>query len=87
MAEGAPLPYSPEAEEGGRPDAAATEEGSQKIDNAEGIVISYDDPPHKTSYQFTNCQTVFMNAFNAQGVKVQDCNINAPQFTCMSFLP
>ena len=81
------MPYSPETEEGGRPDAAVTEEGSQNFDNAaEGIVISYEDPPHRTSYRFTNCQTVFMNAFNAQGVKVQDCNNNAPQLTCMSYL-
>ena len=79
-----PSSYSPE--EGGRPDDAVTEEGSQKIDNAEGIVISYDDPLHRTSYQFNHCQTVFMNAFNAQGVKVQDCNNNAPQLTCMSYL-
>ena len=36
---------------------------------------------HKT-YHFQNCGTVYMDSFNARGVRMENCGNNVPQVTC-----
>ena len=72
------------------PDAHEIEDSVkiEEIDNAEDIVSDDDNPVNRT-YQFYNCQTVYMNSFNARGVKVKDSGNHFPQVTrtsCPLFL-
>lgn len=71
--------------EDGTTDTSETEDNrSEDTANAEDTV-SDDDRPHQMTYQFHNCQTIIMNAFNARGVKYENAGNNAPQVTCMCF--
>lgn len=74
----ASYPSLPDIEET-ESDASGTEEDSKSEET-----VSEDDRPQHMTYQFHNCQNVFMNAFNAQGVKVENAGNNAPQITCKS---
>lgn len=68
-------------------DTSGTEEDSKNKETA--VVedaVGDDERPQHTTYQFHNCANVFMNAFNAHGVKVENSGNNKPQFTCMSSL-
>ena len=70
---------------GGALGAPQTEEGDEieETDNAEDTLS--DNGPMNRTYQFYNCQTVYMNAFNNRGVKVKDSGNNIPQVTRMSY--
>ena len=63
---------------------------SKKIPDADSKdTISDDSPkarPRHMTYEFHNCQNVFMNSFNAEGIKVENAGNNTPQVTCMFFL-
>lgn len=63
------------------------EEGGkvEEVDDTEGVP-SDDNLPIDGKFQFVNCQSVsvYMNAFNTSGVKVEDCGNIFPQFTRMS---
>ena len=73
--------------EEGTTDTSETEEDSRSEDTANAEdTVSDDDRPQQMTYQFHNCQTIIMNAFNARGVKYENAGNNAPQVTCMSFL-
>ena len=68
-------------------DALEIEDASSKteeIDDAEDVV-SDDDPsrPINRTY-YINCQAVYTNSFNAQGVKIRDSGNYLPQVSCMS---
>lgn len=68
------------------PDAPEIEAGDKiEEDNAEDGIVSDGNGRINRTYQFYNCQAVYMNAFNARGVKVKDSGNNFPQVTCMSF--
>ena len=66
------------------PDALENDDGSKigKIDDAEDV-ISDDDRPINRTY-FINCQAVYTNSFNAQGVKVRDSGNLIPKVSCIS---
>ena len=53
----------------------------EEIDDAEDV--SDDDRPINRTY-YINCQAVYTNSFNAQGVKVKDSGNYLPQISCMS---
>lgn len=58
----------------------------EEIEGAEDIPTNNDDNPIcSRTYRFDNCH-VYMNSFNARGVKVKNCGNNAPRVTpsCMS---
>ena len=57
----------------------------EEIDDAEDsdVVSDGNRPITKRTY-FINCQTVYSDSFNAQGVKVKDSGNHLPQVTCMS---
>lgn len=77
------MPYpSPPVTEDGRSDAPDAEQNHTKnIDDIE-IELSDDGRPLNRTYQFHNCQTVYMNAFNAHGVKVKNSGNQTPKITC-----
>ena len=54
----------------------------EDIDDAEDVVNDGDRPINRT--YFINCQAVYSNSFNAQGVKVKDSGNHLPQVTCVS---
>ena len=37
-------------------------------------------------YHFQNCGAVYMDSFNARGVRMENCGNNIPQFTCSLLL-
>jgi hypothetical protein len=81
-----PYPSPPVTEEGGQ--IASETETSNKsgvTDDVEDVETDDDYPRDGRTIQFHNCQTVYMNAFNARGVKFKNSGNNAPQVTCMSF--
>ena len=53
--------------------------------------INEDIPQTHKIYHFQNCGTVYMDSFNARGVRMKNCGNNVPQVTCslffFSFLP
>lgn len=65
------------------PDALENDGGSknEKIDDAEDVVSDGDRSINRTYY--INCQAVYANSFNAQGVKVRDSGNHIPQVSCM----
>ena len=50
------------------------------LEGAEDIPAKNDDSPIHRTYRFDNCH-VYMNSFNARGVKVKNCGNNAPRVT------
>lgn len=80
-----PYPNHPETEDDAGSDTSGTEEDSKSKETVDPEdTVSDDDRPQHMTYQFHNCQNVFMNAFNAHGVKVENAGNIAPQVTCMS---
>ena len=53
------------------------------IEGAEDIPANGDSSPIRRTYQFDNCH-VYINSFNARGVKVKNSGNNAPRVTCVS---
>lgn len=81
-------PSPPVTEEGG-PEASETETSSKSGETDDGEdwedgETDDDYPRHSRTIQFHNCKTVYMNAFNARGVKFKNSGNNAPHVTCMS---
>ena len=70
---------------GGASDGSDIKEGSQieEIESAEDIPANDDDSPIHRTYQFDNCH-VYINSFNARGVKVDNSGNYAPRVTRMS---
>ena len=74
-------PSLPETEDTG----SDTEEDSKSKETADvENTVSDDDRPQHTTLHIHNCQNVYMNAFNNQGVKFENSGNNIPQLTCMS---
>ena len=70
---------------GGASDHPESKESSQieAIEGAEGIPTNDDDSPIHRTYQFDNCH-VYINSFNAHGVKVNNSGNYAPRVTRLS---
>ncbi|KAF8814552.1 hypothetical protein BYT27DRAFT_7205991, partial [Phlegmacium glaucopus] len=69
---------------GGVPDALEIEDASEieEIDDVEDAGSDDDHSrPINRTYKFRNVQTVYINAFNARGVRVKNAGNHAPQVT------
>jgi hypothetical protein len=74
-----------ETDDGTGSDTSGTDEDSESKETPDTEhAVGDDDRPQHMTYHFTNCRHVFLNAFNAHGVKVRNAGNNAPQVICMS---
>ena len=77
-AAGAPVPDPDETDESTSKDMGDTED-----------IVSHNDHPltrtrtHTRTYQFHNCQAVYVNSCNARGLRVNNAGNNAPRVACM----
>ena len=78
-----------------RPPSAAAEEKTTNVLSPPSQIVQksdiqeINDDIHQTHklYHFQNCGIVYMNSFNARGVRMENCGNHVPQVTCSFFFP